>query len=639
VTVAIAKAPRGAAPAPRRALGSVPGLQWCALIALIGMIVVEMINLSQVLGGRSPVPVFAASLALGLVAVAVALCDAQARARLNGWTLVFGALTACYLGAALLASVGSQDGAASSEWMRRSALDCLFMLVVFLLAQMTRRPWIVAAAVVLPLTVLAGLSLVNQVVFGGGQSFGGFATVTDASGELITTLRQGGPTPDSNFWGRHLVLGLPLAAALAERAARSKRWLAALVWVLALLTMLCGVYLTQSRGTYIATAAALGFWVLAAGPAVRRRGLLVLPLLVPVLFAPGIGNRLVALYKDVTSPGLNYGIDPSIVGRKSSVEIAWAMFGERPWFGFGPGVYQSVMGRFWGTVETAVPPPPVPAPHNLYAQLAAETGVVGIIGWTILVGGLAALLLMRISARSSEGDRNRVLLAAVCAAIVGWSVASIFLHLAYFRTVAVVLAFAGALVAASGPATIAEQRRWAARSLAAAVATVLALATAGAVLAVTAKPTQTASQRFALMPVGAMPLDGYYAYALEIRSRTGLLPTYAAMMADDSRFQTEADPVRGLITVSVMRDDEASARAALAAAIDRAQTSLHGYGADEWFSLVPVGDVGVAGGSRRELGQLAVAVGAGAVVGTAALIGACALMKRRTSASSRQPEE
>ena len=46
---------------------------------------------------------------------------------------------------------------------------------------------------------------------------------------------------------------------------------------------------------------------------------------------------LVALVEDVSSSGQGYGVDPSVLGRTSAQEVAWAMFGDRPMFGVGPG--------------------------------------------------------------------------------------------------------------------------------------------------------------------------------------------------------------------------------------------------------------------------------------------------------------
>lgn len=67
-------------------------------------------------------------------------------------------------------------------------------------------------------------------------------------------------------------MGVPLAGALALRALRSGRRRAGWGWLGAFGALLAGVYLTQSRGTIIATVVVLFVWVLASGPAARRQG-------------------------------------------------------------------------------------------------------------------------------------------------------------------------------------------------------------------------------------------------------------------------------------------------------------------------------------------------------------------------------
>lgn len=562
------------------------------VMVLVVMVVIEMTNLAGVLAERIPLPIFHLSLGLGLLTVGVALRDPVMRGRLDRWTVYCFALIACYLVTQLLAALGSQSLDVSLTTLRSSVVDCVFLLVILFLAQMSAKPWAVAAAVVIPLVLLSLLSLVSQVGFGGTTSFGGFATVTQASGQLTTTLRYGGPLPDSNFWGRHLILGLPLAGALTVRAVRSRRTGVAVAWAGAVLALLVGVYLTQSRGTIIATAVVLAIWILASGPTARRKGLMSLPLVVPVLFLPGIGDRLTALLADISESGPKYGIDPSVLGRKAAQEIAWAMFRDRPLFGFGPGVYERSVPRYAGIVDTAVRAP-ADAAHNLYAQFAAESGVVGLVGWAIFVLGFigcAGAATLRLSGTPALSERS--LAAAVTAALIAWSIASIFLHLAYFRTFAIMLALAGALAssAAQDVARVSAKNRIRLRELLLCTGFgALIAAVVGFVISLSASHTYTASRDVTILPTE--PMENGYAYALDIRSRHVVLPTYAAMMAVSEPATAVGDYVRGVITVSAIGTDEASARADLDSALAQARTNLTAVGADAWYTVAPVGDV------------------------------------------------
>ncbi|NRI66960.1 O-antigen ligase family protein [Rhodococcus sp. MS16] len=609
------------------------------LTVLIAMVVIEVTNLAGVLAERSPLPIFHISLGLGLLTIGVALRDPVMRRRVNRWTIFCVGLIACYLITQLLAALGSQNFEASMATLRNSVVDCVFLIVVLILAQVSEKPWAVAAAVVIPLALLSLLSLISQVGFGGATSFGGFATVTQASGQLTTTLRYGGPLPDSNFWGRHLILGLPLAGALTVRAVRTGRQRVALVWAGAGLALLVGVYLTQSRGTIISAALVLFVWIVASGPAARRVGLMSLPLAATVLLVPGIGDRLTALIADVSESGPQYGIDPSVLGRKAAQEIAWAMFRDRPMFGFGPGVYELSVPQYAGIVDTAVRAP-ADAAHNLYAQLAAESGIVGLVGWTVFVVGFIGCIGLRVVrfSRTPNGSQQslsqRSLAAAVLAALIAWSIASIFLHLAYFRTFAIILALAGSLASSAVPNTDRGVRPIRVRARDVLLFTgfgVFAAAAVTLVTSVAATETYTASQKVTILPTQAM--ESGYAYALDIRSRHVVLPTYAAIMAaSDPAVTAIGDYVRGAITISVTDTDKDSARARLDVALAEARRNLADTGADSWYTLSPIGEVDQSTVTSRKTGWTA-----GAVLATTALtaIGIALAVRKKVGSADR----
>lgn len=580
---------------------------------MLGAIVAfEVTNLAGVLETRIPVPINTASLALALLTVVVALRDPVMRGRLNRGTVLCFALAGCYLVTQLLAMLGSQNVEVSRTALTDSVLGCLFLGSILILTQLTGKPWTVAAGVVVPMAVISLLCLISFLVSGGAMSFGGFANVTEASGQLATTPRFAGPLGDSNFWGRHLILALPLSGAMTVRAAGCGRRWVAVAWAAASLALLAGVYLTQSRGTLIATGLAILVWVLASGPAARRRGLMCLPLLALIVLMPGVGNRIVALAIDVQNPA--QAVDPSVVGRVNAQEMAWAMFQDRPLFGFGTGLFELSVPRYAGIVSTATLNP-ADGPHNLYAQFAAESGIVGLAGWIVFVGGCIVYLAARLPRMSSAApEATRSLGAAVLAGLVAWSFASVFLHLAYFRTFAVILALACALasatpsVSARGPG--AAERRSVQPEI---IATVLGVAAGALILVMTTGTTHTVSQRVTLQPTGQLGWD--LAYALDIKTRDRFLPTYAAVMtAGADRVSATADSVRGMITLSVDDTEIGSARVDLDAALRTARMQLADVGADSWYTVTPVGTPTMHVGAQRSATSTVIAVSAGTLV-------------------------
>jgi O-antigen ligase len=587
------------------------------VVAAVLMVVGELLNLSDVLSGFMPTPVFRLSLAFGVLAVLLGVRRCPDRLRLGRSLLVPMSLVTVFVLTQVVATVSSIDSAASVDTVRREVIDLTFALVLLVLMQLAGRPWVIAAAVVVPLAALSMLGVVNALVFHDAASFGGFDTVTTASGELITTARHAGPLDDSNFWGRHLVMALPLALALTVRACRVGRAGGMVGWAASVVALIAGVYLTQSRGTFLACAFAVTVWVLVSGRTFRRRALTILPLGLPVLLLPGVGDRLVALVGDVTSASVTYGIDPSILGRQAAQEVAWAIFRDRPVLGSGPGTYAALVPDYAGSVTTAVLEP-VLAAHNLYAQFAAESGALGLLGWLVMFFGLLTMVVVSVARLQQHRPQDRTLAAAVLAGLAGYAFASVFLHLAYLRSLGVMLALAASMLAVSGPPLAAAHGQLRARTVRATAEGLSGVLVGLAVLWVLSPTEVRADQRVTALSTLQDP--GAQAYALDIRSRQSFLPTLAQVMTTSigPSGSVVADPVRGLLTVSATASDEARARTSLGRALADGTSGLMASGAVPSYTLSKVGSTDVD--THRRVSLLAVLAGlAAGLVGAAAV--------------------
>ena len=384
--------------------------------------------------------------------------------------------------------------------------------------------------------------------------------------------------------------------------------------------LLAGVYLTQSRGTFLAGGVAVLVWVLLSGPTVRRRGAAMLPLLLPLSLLPGVGDRMVALLRDLTSGAVTYGIDPSVLGRTAAQQIAWAMFRDRPVFGFGPGTYTSLVPEYAGVVQTAVLEP-TDAPHNLYAQFAAESGLLGLLCWLIMFGGLTAVSAVAVARIGRHRPDDRILAAAVFAALVAYAVASIFLHLAYLRSIGILLALAVVVFSSSGPALPAPVSRQLRRRVTVVGLTIAASVAGALVVLDTVGPPETlARQR--ITTLSTLPVSGNQAYALDIRSRDSFLPTLATVMAQGAPpgSSVVADPVRGVITVSATGSDEQEARQSLGAALADGRRRLDEVGAANGYTLRPLGRIEVDRHRRRSPAAVGAALATGALIAGAAAV-------------------
>lgn len=607
------------------------------IVALVTMVAIETTNAAAVLTPQTHIPIFPASMLLGLLSIGFGLRDQRLRERLNKWTVICAGFVAVFLATQAVATIDSTSVPASLADMRRNGLDLLvFALIVLVLTQMTARPWTVASTVVVCLAALCLLTVFDYLFFGGTESFGGFSTLTTADAELATTPRYAGPTTDSNFWGRHLVIGLPLAAALLTRAARSGHRLAATCWCLAILAILAGIYLTQSRGTFLAAGAAMAVWFLACERSVRKRGIRLLPLVLITLAVPGVGNRLVLAMHQIASGRSDGHVDPSLLGRLAAQQQAAMMWHQRPYFGFGPGTFPGEVPHFADRVPNAVRWPADGA-HNLYLQLAAESGLLGLFGWTVMMLGFLGVLVLRILAQPRSGER--ILVAAVCAAIVGWSISSIGLHLSYVRMLAVMLALAVAL-APSLPVPTEAVRTLLRGTVVWAVAVFIGFGAFWAYHSVNSVPVARATQRMTLIPPG--PINGWYAYALDVRSRIELLPTFAILLREQqSPVTIDADPLRGLLTFTATAETADQARDEVQIAVGQAANSLSrslGYG--QW-SLTTIGSMRIipATQTSKLTTLVAAAIGAGTAVSTGTLLSVLVRRRRREDASTSEASE
>jgi O-antigen ligase len=594
------------------------------VLALIVMVAIEASNLSGVLEQHGNVPVFQASMALGLIAVVLGLRDPELRGRLNIWTVICAGLLTVFLVTQVVAARGSADMDASISSVRRTAIDLLFLMLVLMLAQMTARPWTVAITIVAVLALLSVLTVIDFVVFGGANSFGGFSIVTTSSGELVTTPRYGGPLPDSNFWGRHLIMGLPLAAALLTRSLRASDKRATSLVVLSILALLAGIYLTQSRGTFLSAGIAMVVWFIASERSVRRWAMIAVPAVFASSFVPGIGNRLQDMFQQISHGEESGHVDPSLLGRLAAQEQAAMMWSQRPYFGFGPGTFAGEVINFSGRVATAVREPNLAA-HNLYLSLLAESGVFGLIGWTVMLTGFLVIVVLRIIAQPRGADR--VLVAALAAAIIGWSVSSAGLHLSYFRTFALVLAMVAA-VAPEWPVPAEVIRRFVRNTGILLVAVALGGGIFWAYLTANSTSVFRASQRMTLVP--AQPLDGWYAYALDVRSRIEMLPTMGRVLRDgQSSVTIDADAVRGLLTFTAEADSADQARDQVQRAAAVAGNRLSQVTGYNQYLLQTVGSMQITPAQDHTTSTVFVAVGLGAAGGLVTGMSLFALISAR----------
>jgi O-antigen ligase len=213
--------------------------------------------------------------------------------------------------------------------------------------------------------------------------------------------RAAGPFGESNFFALSLAVLVPFCLYLVAQGGR-RMWLG----FAGVLVLMAGDFAAQSRGGLIAMAFAivvLGF----ASKQARMRAM------AGLIVAGGI--VLVILF----SAQVQDSTGRDVSGRATENLVALHMFLDHPLTGVGPDQYPFYYRDY--TRKFGNDPRYDRAPHSLPLQIAAEQGVVGIIGW---IGAAVMLFRFALSTRLWRDPLGRALVTAIGTYCVG----SLFLH-------------------------------------------------------------------------------------------------------------------------------------------------------------------------------------------------------------------
>jgi O-antigen ligase len=301
-----------------------------------------------------------------------------AQGRLRIWPSALLAAQGLMLAVLLAATLGAESPSASvKETLKWVELMVAFVLTVDLARDIRAVRWLLLALVgAASLEALVGVA---QFALGRGPEFFAIGPFMRAYGHFNQ------PNPFAGYLGT----ALPLALALAWLApGAALRWARPAFGVLA-----AGVLLSLSRGAWLGQAAACSVLLALGSPRSRRYllagtvALLLLALLGGLgLLPPALADRLgvVAEYFgpfDVRTVELT-SENWSVVERMAHWQAAWYMFLDRPWLGIGPGNYAALYEKYYLGDWLD----PLGHAHNYYLNLAAETGLAGLLAFLLVLG-------------------------------------------------------------------------------------------------------------------------------------------------------------------------------------------------------------------------------------------------------------
>jgi len=348
-----------------------------------------------------------------------------------GWGKAL-ALTVGYglVGAASLfyAQYQSEAFTAISDYVKDVTIALVIVTLVYRGSSLRRAVWAALAA-----GILVGTLSVYQFLTGTFNNiYGGFAQVTYQSimGDDFG-YRIAGPVGDPNPFAFTMLMLVPLA--LDRLLHERKIWLQLLAgWALVVCTAI--VIVTYSRGAFVALLVVAAFIVLRhhRNFKVILAILLIVAALLPFLpekYLTRMGTLLSFLPGSTSNPMA----EPSFFGRTSEMTAAWLMFVDHPLLGVGLG--NSPKLYFEYAVKTGLTTVSRErGMHSLYLEIAAETGLAGLIAFGAIL--LAIFLGIR-RARSDLLAAGRMdlvhIVNGVEGAMVAFAVCSVVIHGTYPR--------------------------------------------------------------------------------------------------------------------------------------------------------------------------------------------------------------
>lgn len=367
------------------------------------------------------------------------------------------ALLAGYLVVVFWSTTFAVDRAAADARLLEHLRGFAIFLVVVMLGRsdvtLRRAAW----TFVLCASLLSGLALVQIATNDFTLEFGGLARVKYAQIYGTTfEARIAGPLGDPNFFAQILLLSVPIALQLAWTEAGLRR--RALALGAAGLAAVATIF-TYSRGGAVALGAVLLLSVVARGIDLRKASLAMLPLLVALwaVLPDEFAQRLTTLSQLL--PGGSGEVlrpDSSFGERKMFTAAAWRMFEDHPLTGVGAGNYNvhfvDYAQRVGSDARLYVTPTEGYYPHSLYLEIAAETGLVGLVVFALALAVCFVYLWRARNALRAAADLSSAGLATGCSiALGGYFLTSLFLHGDFIRYWWLMVGFAGALYKVASP--------------------------------------------------------------------------------------------------------------------------------------------------------------------------------------------
>lgn len=343
---------------------------------------------------------------------------------------------ALYLAVVLLSTAWARDFRFADERLSDTVKAALLFLLLALLTTSFRRFEQGVIALVGSALFLSVLPILQVALVGFDQEFGGFARIKYAHiyGDVFQP-RIAGPLGDPNFFAQILIIALPLAFFITR--AESSRRIRIFGWISAA-AILAAIVLSYSRGAMLSVLIMGALTVavirirpstLALAAALAIGGIILLP--------RGVTERFITI-EEILPGSEALHPDSSFQKRRLLTGSALAMFLDNPLIGVGAGNFTTFFNEYServGSVSREYEDSDERNyPHNLYLEIGAETGVLGLLAF-----GAAVVVYFVYTRRSRRrllaagAEHYAGLASALEIAMVGFLLSSLFLHGHFIR--------------------------------------------------------------------------------------------------------------------------------------------------------------------------------------------------------------
>jgi putative inorganic carbon (HCO3(-)) transporter len=355
-----------------------------------------------------------------------------------------------YLAVLLLSAAASADPGASMDAVASFATEGL---VLYVLATNAVRSFSTFRNAVLVLLVagalMGGLSIFQEITQTYDNQYFGFAQTKEADPLEIpdedARPRLSGPIGSKNRYAQVMLVLLPLSlfAYLTGRKRLTRLFAAA-----SGLAILGGMLLTFSRGAGVALGILVLIAILLRYIRFRNAVFVSIALAATVVV---VMPQYLARIESVAGVGALLSGSPdqpdgAILGRATSNLASLQVFMDYPLLGVGPGQYVAKYSqeyanelglRYFTTARRA---------HNLFLEVAADTGLPGVVAFLGVFGATLGGLWRARRAWLGRNAEYAGWATAFFLAVVGYALTSIFLHLAYMRYLWLLIALANSLI-------------------------------------------------------------------------------------------------------------------------------------------------------------------------------------------------